>query len=187
MIQRFLYCDNACLTYIVGKAVVEQVKNICLQNSKLNKSYSISSRKKKFFSSQWVPRSVYINVWYFMKSLFFFLILNGHLDQCPGTIKINLGSWYSWKSHFYKLFTRHKFFKVFRICSMCLITQSQVRKVLFGKSCFLILFRVFHLEYVEMVRESLEIRLSFALSFETYAVRQEIRLCKTIYGFYSQT
>lgn len=71
MIHRFLYCDNACLTYIVGKAVVEQVKNICLQNSKLYKSYSISSIEKKgFFASQWVPRSVYKYLIFHEKSFF---------------------------------------------------------------------------------------------------------------------
>lgn len=51
MIQRFLYCDNACLTYIVGKAVVEQV------NYTNHTVYRVE--KKRFFASQRVPRSVY--------------------------------------------------------------------------------------------------------------------------------
>lgn len=61
MIHRFLYCDNACLTYTVGKAAVEQVKNICLQNSKLYKSYSISSRKKSFLQVNGY-QGLYINI-----------------------------------------------------------------------------------------------------------------------------
>lgn len=62
MIHRFLYCDNARLTYTVGKAVVEQVKNICLQNSKLYKSYSISSIEKKVFLQVNGYQDLYINI-----------------------------------------------------------------------------------------------------------------------------
>lgn len=50
----------------------------------------IEYRKKGFFASQWVPRSVYKYLIFHEKS--FFKILNGHIDHCPGTIKINLGS-----------------------------------------------------------------------------------------------
>lgn len=124
MIHRFLYCDNACLTYTVGKAVVEQVKNICLQNSKLYKSYSISSRKKSFLQVNGY-QDLYINIWYIMKSLFFF---NSEWSSwsMPRDNKNPFGIMIFLKISFFINYLHViNFFKVFRICSMCLITQGQ--------------------------------------------------------------